>query len=236
MVLDANNIAFKNALNIFTDASVINKTISIPAYVAIDGIEYNEIGPFGKALANSTNNEGEVYAIKMALEPCTSSTMLHLMEKRYGGRYINIFSDSKITVYGLREWYNSWIKNMRDGILISSSGQPVANQQIYISIMRLISYYELKVNFYHVSGHVNHSNKQEILKSMEDFKKFNYGISITPQFAMDLAILNDMIDKFSRTIPLDNHLLDIKTNQIFTPIIDQNFDVNKYTSLIQRRI
>lgn len=235
MVLDANNIAFKNALNIFTDASVINKTISIPAYVAIDGIEYNEIGPFGKALANSTNNEGEVYAIKMALEPCTNSRILRLMERKYGGRYINIFSDSKITVYGLREWYTSWVKNMRDGILISSSGQPVANQQVYISIIKMICYYGLQVNFYHVSGHVNYSNKQEIFKSMEDFKKFNYGISITPQFATELAILNDRIDKFSRTVPLDNPI-DIKTNQIFTPIIDQNFDVNKYTSLIQRRI
>ena len=234
MVLDANNIVFKKAINFFTDASIVNKNISLPAYIAIEGMTYYELVPCGMALANSTNNEGEVYAIKMAIQACIDPIILASMDANYGGRYINIFSDSKITVFGLREWYASWIKNKRNGILVSSSGTPVANQEIYISIMRMIHDYDLKVNFYHVSGHVNYSNKKEIYKSMEDFKKFNYGISISPIFAGELAILNDRIDKFSRTISLNNPI-DIKTNEIFKASIEENFSVDKYTNLIQRR-
>lgn len=234
MVLEATNIVLKKALNIFTDASVVNKTISLPAYIAVEGITWNE-SSYGMALANSTNNEGEVYAIKLAIQSCINPYILNMMDINYGGRYINIFSDSKITVFGLREWYSSWIKNKRNGILVSSSGTPVANQEIYISIMRIIHDYDLRVNFYHVSGHVNYLNNKEIFKAMDDFKKFNYGISIPHHFACEIAILNDRIDKFSRTIPIEK-AIDIKTNEIFKASIEENFDINKYTTLIQRRI
>ena len=104
MVLEASNAVYKNALNIFTDASVINRSISLPAYIMMNGKDNKEITRYGMALENSTNNEGEAYAIKMAIQYCVSPFMLNFMDCTYGERYINIFSDSKITIFGLRDW------------------------------------------------------------------------------------------------------------------------------------
>lgn len=235
MVLEASNAVYKNALNIFTDASVINRSISLPAYIMMNGKDNKEITRYGMALENSTNNEGEVYATKMAIQYCVSPFMLNFMDYTYGERYINIFSDSKITIFGLRDWYLSWIKNKRNGILVSSSGNPVANQEIFISIFKLIHDYNLKVNFYHVSGHVNVYNNKDIYTMIQDFRKFNYDISISYEFAKFISDMNNQIDSFTRTIYLGSPI-NIKTNEIFKASIGNNFDVNKYTSLIQRRI
>lgn len=235
MVLEASNAVYKNALNIFTDASVINRSISLPAFIMLDGKENKEVNNYGMALANSTNNEGEVYAIKLAIQSCLNPFILNMMDIYYGGRYINIFSDSKITVLGLREWYASWIKNKRNGILVSSSGTPVANQEIFIYIMKMIHDYDLKVNFYHVSGHVNVYNSKQLFTMIQDFRKFNYDIRISYEFAAFISDMNNKIDNFTRSIYLGNPI-DIKTNEIFKASIEENFDVNKYNSLIQRRI
>ena len=235
MVLEASNAVYKNALNIFTDASVINRSISLPAFIMLDGKENKEVNHYGMALANSTNNEGEVYAIKLAIQSCLNPFILNMMDIYYGGRYINIFSDSKITVLGLREWYASWIKNKRNGILVSSSGTPVANQEIFIYIMKMIHDYDLKVNFYHVSGHVNVHNSKQLFTMIQDFRKFNYDIRISYEFAAFISDMNNKIDNFTRSIYLGNPI-DIKTNEIFKASIEENFDVNKYTNLIQRRI
>lgn len=144
-------------LNIFCDASIVKmpdgECISCPGAIAVitDGNGFQSIieDKFD-CLRFSTNNRGELTAILLALE---------LANKYKDDFYtINIFSDSKISVCGLREWIFNWIKNIdKNGSMISSSGTEVMNQDIIKHIITYVVTNNIKFNLYHVKGHVNQS-------------------------------------------------------------------------------
>ena len=101
-------------LNIFTDASIVkieNETIGC----AGNNIVANNtiIDQPRLIYRNSTNNNSEIAAIHMAV--------VNALNYRHQFETINIFSDSKICIYGLREWIFNWIadENTKDGVLIS---------------------------------------------------------------------------------------------------------------------
>lgn len=144
-------------LNIFCDASIKKlspeETISCPGAIAVitdeNGFQ-SIIEEKFDCLRFSTNNRGELTAILLALQ---------LANKYKNDFYtINIFSDSKISVCGLRDWIFGWVRKVdKDGYMISSSGERVMNQDIIIHIISYVVTNNIKFNLYHCKGHVNES-------------------------------------------------------------------------------
>ena len=141
----------------------------------------------------ATNNSGEILAIYSGVVNALK------LRRTYPHAIIRLFSDSKISLYGVRDWIKSWIANMNsDGELISSSGQVVKNQQKFIDVYNLIVENNLFIEFYHQRGHVL-EKRIPYQKARAEFIKANkvspenMGISIE-----SLCAGNDKIDKLTR--------------------------------------
>lgn len=184
----------ENVLNIFCDASITNhngETIGCPGAIVI---KYNNDELYisdskFEILRNTTNNKSELTAIFLALQ----------LALKYRDIYpiINIFSDSKISVFGLRDWIFSWINTIdEDGIIYSSSGLEVANQDIIKKIINFVVYNKLRFNLFHQKGHVT-STENMINRSQ---KVFNQSNNILIDRDIDLVInkYNNIIDNQTR--------------------------------------
>lgn len=242
--------------NVFTDASVknhgkitevISGMVSITGHINDPTIIENYI-----RLLPSTNNEGEIYAIYMAI--------LHCIELRNSsnGKYdtFNIFSDSKISVFGLREWYDGWLKNSREigsNRLISSSGKEVANQEIFLKCFNAIINNDIHINVYHIRGHIDLTHNNQYEQFVEDFMVSN-GIHNTPlkELIQVLVHFNDLVDVGTRErlIPHARNLrtitatekdidfssykgISIKSEYLFThDMAKVSKEKNRYASLI----
>ena len=137
--------------NIFCDAS-INTEMRIACGGCYITCQTNDVNQeLSKRLIiqhNATNNSAEILAIYCGIEEALK------IRKQYPSAVFSLFSDSKISIYGLRDWIQNWIANAKDGILVSSSGQPVMNQQRFIIIYNLIVRNKLYIELYHQRGHV----------------------------------------------------------------------------------
>lgn len=178
-------------LNIFTDASITttiyNETIGCAGAICM---ENNNIAKF-QVLRDSTNNISEITAIKLAIEIA--------LENKDKFDVVNIWSDSQWAIFGLTKWIKSWISNMDNFMLYNSSGDLVKNQQIFLSIINLISQNNLRVNFYHIKGHVNPNDIKSVTHAVSVFKKSN-GIDISRDKIYHAVNMNNMIDKQTRDI------------------------------------
>lgn len=178
-------------LNIFCDASISkfpNETLGCPGSIAVVNTPDAVIASgVTRLLRYSSNNNAEITAIMMAIEQALS------MRDSY--ETINIFSDSKISVYGLRKWIFDWVNDIRDGEMYSSSGTPVANQQIFIHIVNLVIENNFKLNLYHQKGHVS-GNSLDIAKRV--FLESN-DIVLTDKEALYISTYNDYIDKATKS-------------------------------------
>lgn len=209
--MNALNLFDDRTLNIFCDASISkfpDETIGCPGSIAVintpDAVIASGVTRF---LRYSSNNNAEITAIMMAIELALS------LRESY--ETINIFSDSKISVYGLRKWIFDWLNDVRDGEMYSSSGTPVANQQIFISIVNLVVKNDFKLNLYHQKGHVS-GNGIDIAKKV--FLESN-DILLTDEEARYISTFNDYIDKATKTElrSMGNHFKGISALQ--KPII-----------------
>lgn len=173
--------------NIFTDASIItsssNETIGCAGAICM---ENNSLNKF-EIYRDSTNNISEISAIKLAVKLAIENNLSE----------INIWSDSQWSVFGLTKWIRSWISNMDNYILKNSSGDPVKNQQIFLSIMKLIIDKNLRVNFYHIKGHVNPYDIKSINHAISVFNRSN-GISISREKMYHAVNMNNMVDNETR--------------------------------------
>lgn len=190
----------ENTINIFTDASVRDHGDIVESVAGSVGI-IPEMQPVCRytRLIGSTNNEGEVYAIYMGI-----LMAIDYITYSRGPKIINLFSDSKISVFGLRDWYHGWISySLNSDKLISSSGQPVKNQEIFIRCMNLIIYYGLKINIYHLRGHIDPSKQRDYYKFLSDFVRSNY-LKDEPsrELINTLSEFNNMVDYNTRLLLL----------------------------------
>ena len=225
-------------LNIFTDASIKririeNSFIGCPGMVAYIG--YRELNKRLEIMQHSTNNESEIRAIQMAIEYVYEYIPIIPYIKR-----INIFSDSKISVYGLREWYKNWFMNIKNGELYGSSGK-VKNQKYFIFIIKAIEQLGLPINIYHLRGHM--LNKQ--WQFVDSFYKENHIVGYNGK--MDIRLRdylihgNDEIDKETGIIDtLDtlNISIPYKKDKLINPFIYtdliNSIDLKKYENLISK--
>lgn len=183
---------YGNVINIYTDASMVMKGeefYTCCATIAVLGNNiYNPL-KYDYRIFKATNNFGEVYGVLMAVE------MAIQMKRVFPYATFNIFSDSQISVAGVKEWCFTWFKRMReDGVFFSSEFKPVANQEIFKKIIWLIVTYNIHINFYHVRGHID---KIGFRKAMQGFESSN-GFPITLDIMRSIAYMNNQVDNMSR--------------------------------------
>lgn len=184
-------------INIFCDASIDpnTKLACGGAYIVVqdDSNQFTEIGIKGYLQNNATNNSAEILAIWTGVTEAISLRQL------YPHAVFRLFSDSKISIYGVRDWIRDWIMKMRhDGTLISSSGKPVMNQQRFIDVFNIIVEHHFPIEFYHQRGHVN-DGRVSIEEARRTFISTN---KCTPEMlGLDMTILcncNNIIDRYTR--------------------------------------
>lgn len=215
-----------HTLNIFTDASVgkydNNSTESLAGCVVECNGELTHQNFI--RIRDSTNNEGEIYAIYMGL----SCAVVAKESNRFNKHTINLFSDSKISVFGLREWYNGWIRNsMNSDKLLNSSNEAVKNQDLFIKCINMIVRYELHINIYHVRGHINPLNHSDMSTFIRSFMKENKIFDdICENLVHKIAYYNNMVDKETRI-----RLMNDPHNEIYnTPTITISQKSSEYVN------
>ena len=184
-------------INLFCDASIdIDRKIACGGCYIVRQEQNGEIYEIGFRRIiqlNATNNSAEILAIWVGVVEALK------LRNMYPGAIFRLFSDSKISLYGLRDWLKSWVERIRpDGTLISSNGQPVMNQQRFIDIFNLIVENNLRIELYHQRGHVKERHmpleiaRAQFIKANKVSPE-NMGISIE-----DLCKGNDVIDHITR--------------------------------------
>lgn len=226
----------EDTLNIFTDASVITQPYgfdSCSAVCAIAGDNDLILDETVHINRNCTNNFGEMYAIYLGV--LLAYKYIYLNKRNFN--IINIFSDSAVSVLGLKEWIYNW-KLDKDGLLINSSNKPVANQSLICSIVNTIYKFDLNISFFHIKGHVNYNsdNRIKVLNTfIHKFRDLNkdIGPGLIDYPTMERIIkYNDYVDNLSR-----DHLRKYydKNQFIIFPIekrFDPNWDLEEYRKLI----
>lgn len=183
-------------INLFCDASIdIDKKIACGGcYITMQDNNNNlkELGYKMLIQKNATNNSSEIMAIHVGV-----SEALRLRHQ-YPDAVFRLFSDSKISLYGLRDWMKNWVRNMRNGVLIASNGKPVMNQQRFIDIYHMIVATGLHIELYHQRGHVLDGKVSEE-KARIQFIRAN---KVTPEgLGLNMTYLcecNYNIDKLTR--------------------------------------
>ena len=187
--------------NIFTDASIVHRKIKYNGYDHVyyfgsPGAEIYRgdqlISTYHTVLPHCTNNQSEITAIWYGINRgCQLANMS-------GIKNINIFSDSRICIWGIREWIFGWIRNMNNGILYNTSGE-VSNQSHFISIIQSVLSYNRLIRFYHIRGHRNPNSFAERKKFNQSFRRENYINSDLDERLIDFFIrANDSVDNITR--------------------------------------
>lgn len=182
--------------DIFCDASISVKTKTACGGCFIISQDENgkitEVG-FKRVLQlNATNNSSEILAIYTGVLEALA------LRAEYPDAIFRLFSDSSISILGLRDWMEKWINNItEDGVLIASNNLPVQNQQIFIDIYNTIVLNGLKIRLFHQRGHINENVPIDYARI-----KFIRSNLVTPEslgLSMELlAKYNNMIDHLTR--------------------------------------
>lgn len=231
-VLTKNNIFNEYTLNIFTDASltkVHDECITCSGAVVITAPDINSpdtqiIDSIYKINRDSTNNIGEIIGIELGID----------LALKWRGQFstINLFSDSKISLFGLREWFTKWKYNPNTGLLYGSAGTPIANQSHFLKIMYTIVQYGLVINLYHVPGHADFNKFIKVFRESNNVRSF-----IDRNLISEMIKYNDFIDESTRSTlmnyvssPLyrDDTILDNPLQYMYNP----DFNMSDYKSLI----
>lgn len=192
--------------DIFCDASVSSSLRGACAGALIT--ERNKQGSRIHAVIqpNGTNNSGEICALLLgvvnaaALKRATNEKCI-----------FNIFSDSVISIKGVREWIFGWIANANkngNNIFVNSEGKPVINQFYFKMIFNEIILNDLEAHFYHQLGHV----EKNYASAAKEFQKVN-GVPLVRigLSSEEISTYNNFIDGRTRDI-LRNFLATGTTN------------------------
>ena len=182
-------------LNIFSDASMIKGTKKlIGCYGSVAVCMDNIIDTFYNIDSFTTTPACELRGIR--------SSIIHAL--KYGDQYenINIFSDSQICIYGLRDYIYKW--KIHDGNFYTLGGTVAKNGSLYVECNRLLHMGSLRfkeVNLFHQLGHVNINKHKHLVNSASEFAHANSIIgNIDLNFIRYISTYNDLVDKQSRSI------------------------------------
>lgn len=185
-------------LNIFSDASM--RTISkkdhtlASCYGSVAVNKDTIVDEWFRCQSESTVPAAEIRGIRCSLTLA--------LKWRYMFRTINIFSDSQIAVFGLRDYIYNWKYNKEAGrFYIGSKNSYVKNQELLIECYYLLE--ELRktniVNIFHQCGHVN-NGFDNIKNAAEVFKKSN-GVAgiVSYELIRYISVYNNYVDSKSRS-------------------------------------
>ena len=144
-----------------------------------------------------TNNSGESMAVAMGVNLALSFHKSLREQYPYAFLHFNIFSDSLITINGVREWLPGWVKNSVGIALRNGRGDLVKNQEffkfIYNSILRAPA--DFSVSFYHQDGHIT-KNYQCIEEPF--FRRNGVTLEQIGIKAETICLANDFVDRHTR--------------------------------------
>lgn len=180
--------------DIFCDASVAPGLRGACAGCTINSRYCNNVSEqesFFIIQPEGTNNSGELEALLLGIYRA-----LDIRERNAIAGIpvrINIFSDSMISVKGIREWIFNW--TYIDRVLYKRDGSVVMNQNYIKLIYNLIVLNRLKINIYHQKGHVGTAYDKAAKTFHTSNGIFCNTIGVTPQY---ISAYNDKIDRLTR--------------------------------------
>ena len=201
----------KDTLNVFSDASMrkSNDGTFAGCYyaVAVCGADIldNKYG-FN---SDSTVNACEIRGIR--------NSIILAMKYRYQFPYINIFCDSQVSVFGLRDYLPNWFFDPETGLLYNSTKQPVANQSVFVECNAFLANLRMTniVNLYHQSGHVK-NGYECIEKAANIFKRSNRIPGVVDlNLIRYISLYNNYVDRVSRSILRKTNIFD---NNFIDPV------------------
>ena len=183
-------------LNIFCDASIIGKGYNTTGcYGVIAVTEDNVIDTDYKLVSHTTSNNSELKGLRGAL------SMANKWKSSF--RFINIFCDSQISVFGLRDYIYNWRFNPRDGKLYGTANTPIVNQEIFIECHNILVQLGIDPNctikIFHQSGHID--NGYDNLKRAASVfgKSNNVRGNVDLNFIRYISTYNNYVDSTSRS-------------------------------------
>lgn len=185
-----------NVYDLYSDASInLEHKIGCAGVVLVDRKRDQIVDQSYMVKYNATNNMCEIMGIWMAIYRA-----IQLLYTENLAFHVNIFSDSKISLVGMREWITNWIIKRRGETLINSTGV-VSNQLWYADSYHAIVRSGLKVKFFHQKGHVDEVNPSSLFLADRTFRESNkqspHMIGLPPS---TMAKYNNLVDRTSRDI------------------------------------
>jgi ribonuclease HI len=147
-----------------------------------------------KLVSNTTSNNSEIKGLRAAV------SMANKWKDCF--RFINIFSDSQISVFGLRDYIYNWRYNPNDGLLYGSANKPIVNQEIFIEthyiLTELMQITNSSVRLFHQSGHIE-NGYDKLIYACKTFKKSNkINGKVDINFIRYISTYNNYVDNKSR--------------------------------------
>lgn len=183
--------------DIYCDASInTSNKIACAGCIFVD-LDTKEYTHYNLVQYNATNNSAEILAIWLGI-----AKAVEYKQALKEPVYFRLFSDSKISLFGLKRWIFSWIKGQgEDHVLYSTSGQPVANQKYFIDIYNMIVMNDLNIELYHQRGHIRYMSSVDLARAEKYFYKQNnvttHKLGVT---TYDICKANDAVDNATRDI------------------------------------
>lgn len=186
----------KNTLNIFSDASMRKRgNILDSCYGSVAVCQDDIVDELFRINSECTVPAGEIRGIRCSLS---------LADKwKYMFKNINIFSDSQIALFGLRDYIYNWKYNPADNMFYNGRNKLnlVKNQELYLECFQLLNILKQTniVNLYHQCGHVD-NGKDNLINAIEVFKKSNniHG-KVDYNTIRYISIYNNYVDSKSRS-------------------------------------
>jgi ribonuclease HI len=188
-----NNIA---TLNLFSDASMRNYSKSNNLLAGCYG---------SVAVAGDRIIDEDIRCTSITTVPAAELRGLRLslglaLTYRSLFKVINIFSDSQVSLFGLRDYIYNW--KQRGDTLYTTGNKPVANQSIFIECYQLLTSLQTtnNIKLYHQSGHVD-NGYENLNQAARSFGKSNHvKLPIDLNLIRYISTYNNYVDSVSRSM------------------------------------
>lgn len=193
MFFSIENFVNDYTLNIFTDASIrrLNKKRSAGCHGAIILLGNQKLDDDYRICTDSTSNNSEIKGIRLGVGLALKWRTVYPVSN------INLFSDSQISIFGIRDRIFNWKLVGND--LVGYGDNKIKNQSVFIEILNMIVRNQLCINFYHQKGHINPEKYNDINIAIHVFSASNFvREDIDPEFIKFISYYNDIVDRTSR--------------------------------------
>lgn len=203
-----------DTLNIFSDASMRPRAKGVldSCYGSIAVCMDTSIDEWFRMQSECTVPAAEMRGVRCSL------TLAHMHKHRF--KNINIFSDSQLAIFGLREYIYNWrfdpqTQSLYNGL--KGMSKTVKNQELYVECFQLLE--DLRktnhVELFHQRGHVE-NNQESIREALELFKKSNrISGKVDYNTIRYISVYNNYIDNKSRS---QIRMTNIYENEFIDPV------------------